>query len=198
MLQYSLCLVLMLTMLASSNGQSAGKDRSKDDVERRLSEINELLKKDPKNIEALESKVASLLLLGRFDEGLSVCDEALKIRSDRGYLWFFKGYCNYKREKWEEALKFFDLAYRNGNTNSLEYTTLCLLELKRNSECIEVATKGIQRHPEFASLYFSRGLARKYLKQPMDVVCADMKKAAELKPSLMSSYQRNCLREEGN
>lgn len=69
----------------------------------------------------MESKVASLLLLGRLDEGLAVCDEALKIRSDRGYLWFLKGYCKYKGEKWEEALKFFDLAYRNGNTNSLEY-----------------------------------------------------------------------------
>lgn len=46
--QYSLTLVLISTMLASSYGQSVGKEQSKDDAERRLAEINEFLKKDPK------------------------------------------------------------------------------------------------------------------------------------------------------
>ncbi|MBX9941588.1 MAG: hypothetical protein K2Y32_20155 [Candidatus Obscuribacterales bacterium] len=174
------------------------KIHSKEDTEKKLGEINEFLKKEPGNIRALESKVATLQLLGRLQEGLQVCDEALKTNSERGYLWYFKGFCKFKEDKWKESYSYFQKSYDCGFIESLDFLPACLVQMKRYHECIEFSTKAIQRHPEVAALYYSRGYARKYLKHSKDMVCADFKKAADLAPRFKNNYEKNCLEEPEN
>lgn len=187
------CIIAVVCLHAYSIGAAEAKRPSVPEIEQRLVEVDEILKKDPHNFKALEVKVASLQLLGRLDEGMQACQEAMSIRADSSYLWFFKGYCQYKKEKWKDALCSFEAARKLGDVEGLQFSATCLLRMKRYDDCVEFTNKAIQDHPEMATLYLNRGLARKYLKQSRQMVCEDLKKAADLSPQLYASYRKHCI-----
>ncbi len=53
-----------------------------DSLEEALNILNEILREDKKNFEALKYKGNVLRLMGRFDEALEVFEEALAIKED--------------------------------------------------------------------------------------------------------------------
>jgi tetratricopeptide (TPR) repeat protein len=169
------------------------KTPSVPEVEKRLAEVEETLKKDPRNIKALESKIAGLNLLGRTQEAEAICDQALRLSSDRGFLWFFKGYCKFRKGCWKESIPLFERGYKFGNISSLGMKALGLRKLNKFSECIEFTTNYIKQYPDMYELYYNRGLARRALNESRELVCADLKKAADLDAVVSNSYRSICL-----
>lgn len=187
--------MVVLLGLGAKTGVQA-KTHSVSEVETRLAEMDKILASDPKNIRALEIKISGLSILGRTREAEDICDYALKLRADRGFLWFFKGYCKSKNGDWKESIPFFEKGYKYGNVASLGMTAFGLRKLKRNSECIEFTTKYIVQYPSMYELYYNRGLARKELNESPELVCADLKKASELNELASNTYRASCL--DGN
>ncbi|MBN8661942.1 MAG: hypothetical protein J0M35_16360 [Candidatus Obscuribacter phosphatis] len=156
-------------------------------------EIDAMLRKEPGNIRLTEKKIAGLHLLGRDLEASELCDQSVNIGLDSAIVWYFKGYFKFKEGKWEDSVRFLDKAFEKGSIESLGLKSLCLRKMNRNRECIEFATKYLQRFPDMAELYFNRGMAMKSLNQDQKLVCSDLKRAAELNPSVRDSYVNTCL-----
>jgi tetratricopeptide (TPR) repeat protein len=184
-------MVVLLGLGAKTRVQA--KTHSVPEVEKRLAEMDKILASDPKNIRALEIKISGLSILGRTREAEDICDYALKLRADRGFLWFFKGYCKSKNGDWKESIPFFEKGYKYGNVSSLGLMALSLRKLKRNSECIEFTTKYLKQYPGMYELYYNRGLAKLELHASKDSVCDDLRKAAELDDSVSEEYRSTCL-----
>lgn len=100
------CILAVACLIAGTVSTVEAKAPSAAEVEKKLSEVEEILKKDPKDIAALERRIAGLNLLGKTREADELCDEALKIGSNRGFLWFNKGYCRYTEGRWLDAITF--------------------------------------------------------------------------------------------
>lgn len=166
------------------------------EVQKKLSEFDAILRKEPRNIGVLEAKVASLNLLGRTKEAEDVCDYGLKLSGDRAFLWFAKGYCNYEKSRWSDAIECFEKASKYGNSDGIGFEAICLRRLNRNQECIDFTTKWIGVKPNKSGLFFNRGLAKSALNYSKDLVCADLKRAVELAPkeaSFGSVYIKECV-----
>lgn len=191
------CLGLLVVCLSVPSAVLAeSKTHSKEELEKRLAEIELHLKKNPHNIDALESKVATLELLGRSKEAVLICESKVRSGVDRPYIWRILGIRKYKEKNWSEALPFFQRAESMGDAVSAGFVAYCLRRLDRNDECLKFTNEKIQQYPNEAILYFSRGLARQALQQPKTLVCADLWKAAQLDPSVVAAHRNICSEEE--
>lgn len=177
--------------------QADCKPSSISELQRRLGEIERLVERSPDDIEVREKQISTLELLGRRTEALALCEGFLKARPDRGFLWYYLGFCKFREDKWQEALSSFNRAEELGDTNCLGLKAFCLRKLNRHQECLEFTTNSLRQYPTVPSLYFNRALARRSLYQSKTLVCADMKKAAELAPDLIHSYQVLCGADKG-
>jgi len=74
------------------------KTHSKEEFEKRLAEIEQNLKKNPHDIDELESKVATLQLLGRSSEALQICESEVRAGVDRPFIWRYLGFRKYKEK----------------------------------------------------------------------------------------------------
>ena len=187
-------LVVYLTLPSVAMAES--KSHSKEELEKRLAEIELHLKKNPHDIDALVSKVATLELLGRSSEALQISEVEVRAGVASPPLWRYVGYRKFKEKKWSEALPFFDRAQSMGDAVSAGFVAFCLRKLDRNDECLRFANEKILQYPNDANLYFSRGLARRALKQSKTLVCADLWKAAQLDPALVTAHRSICSEED--
>lgn len=192
----SCCILAVAYLIVGTVSTVEAKAPSAAEVEKQLAEVEGILKKDPKDIAALDRRIAGLNLLGRTREANELCDEALKIESNRGFLWFNKGYCRYTEGRWLDAITFFEKASTYGNFDGLVLEAICFRKLGKFSECIEFTSKWIDRKHDQSGLFFIRGLARHALKQSKQLVCLDLRRALELAPgeeSILKGYEKICL-----
>lgn len=192
-----LILLVLSVLCAFFGAQAECKSPSASELEKRLGEIELLVKRSPDDVEARERQISTLELLGRRTEALALCEVFLKARPDRGFLWYYLGFCKFNEDKWQEALRSFDRAQNLGDINCLGFKAFCLRKLNRHHECLEFTTKSLRQYPNVPSLYFNRALSRQSLEQPKTLVCQDMKKAAELAPELINSYHTLCGADKG-
>jgi len=193
------CLWLLVVCLSLPLGAMAeSKTHSKEELEKRLAEIEQHLKKNPHDIDEWESKVATLQLLGRSSEAVQICESEARSGVDRPYIWRCLGVRKYKEKKWEEALPFFKRAERTGDAVSAGFVAYCLRRLGRNDECLKFTSEKIPQYPDQAILYFSRGLARQALQHSKTLVCEDLWKAAQLDPKVVVAYRSICSEEDAS
>lgn len=193
------CLWLLVVCLSLPLGAMAeSKTHSKEELEKRLAEIEQHLKKNPHDIDELESKVATLQLLGRSSEALQISEVEVKAGVKSPPLLRYLGYRKFKEKKWSEALPFFDKAQSMGDAVSAGFVAFCLRKLDRNDECLKFANEKILQYPNDANLYLSRGLARRAMQQSKTLVCADLWKAAQLDPALITAHRSICSEEDAS
>lgn len=191
-------MLLVVCLSAPSAVLAEKKKYSKSELEQSLVEIELRLKKNPHDMDMLESKVATLEVLGRRSEAEQICESAVKAGVDRPFIWRFLGFCKYKERNWSEALPLFKRAESMGESGSAGFVAFCLRKLHRYDECVKFANEKIQHYPNDAVLYFNRGLARRTLHQSKTLVCADLWKAAQLDPSLIDAHRSICSEEDAS
>lgn len=118
-----------------------------------------VLKMNPENLDAWNGMSGSLLNLGRFDEAIKSCDEAIKIRQNE-VAWYNKGIALDELNKLEDAIKCFEntlginpkswLAwYNKGKT---------LNNLKKYDAAIKCFEKTLEINPKSWLAWYYKGI----------------------------------------
>ncbi len=123
--------------------------------------FNEVLKIDPKYIDALNKKGKALGKLGKHKEAFQCFDEVIKIDPKSSYAWYGKGVSLNFLNKSEEALKCYDRAIKIEPTYSNAWNNkgVILRELKKYEEAIQCFDEVIKIDPKFINAWFNKGIS---------------------------------------
>ena len=127
---------------------------------------------------------------------ISKCIKEAKRRKDKFFLCYFLAQNQIINEDFYQGINYLDKAIAIRETDGCSYNdkALCLAELGKHTEALEVFNKGIKKDPNCTSLYHNKGwLLNLLAKHKEAVIC--FHKALELDPrrpevlySLADSY----------
>ena len=130
-----------------------------DEEETVLEDIERMLKKDPKNVNAVIDKGIALGNRGKDEEAIQAFDKVLEIEPNNVNALFNKGYSLTNLEKNEEAIHFFDKVLEiNPHHFDAQFNKgYSLGELGKHNETVEAYDKALEIEPNDVNALYNKG-----------------------------------------
>src|SRR5438067_1513718 len=134
------------------------------EYEKAIESFDTVLKHEPKNVDALKWKIASLRGLRRFDDAKGSAEVALKLVPDNTSILVEAGIADYGREQYDKAIEFFDTALKGEpkNAAALKWKITSLRGLRRFDDAKASAEVALKLVPDNASILVEAGIANYY------------------------------------
>ncbi len=132
---------------------------------------------------SLQNKAGTLKRLKYHEEAFKIWNELIAIFHDDPYYVYERGFCQFQRGNYAEAIEDLRQALKQGYESSDVYVSLCKAysALDCAYEAFSLALEAVDSLPETAELYRYIGVGQLYLEQPVEAITA-FQKGLSLEP----------------
>ena len=158
-------------------------------LEESIKNYNDLIKKNPNNIEAYYNRGLDKHDLGKYKEAIEDFNKVIEFSPNFFVVYNNRGNANSELEKYKEAIEDYDKAIKLNPKAVLVYYNRGSVksDLGRYKEAIEDYNKAIQLNPYYAEAYNSRA-SIKYNSGKHEEAIEDYNKAIQLNPYCAETY----------
>lgn len=154
------------------------------EYERAILCYEQALKLSPKSIKLLRKKIEALVISGKLDHSLKICNEAILNINDNSDLYLSRGSIFHKQGKFESAIESYDEAIKLNPKNAEAFINKAnsLENILKFNEAISCAEQAIRIKPDSSLAYFNLGVSAMQLRL-FDLSMESFNKAIEIQPN---------------